>query len=134
AIEHEFKLSDQRLFYVPCPDCGHEQVLRFSGIKWDKTPEGEHLPESAMYMCESCGVLFGDVERHRAVRKGRWIASQPFRGIAGFHISALMSPWVSMAEIVSEFLSSKDDPARLQVFVNTVLGECFEESAEKVDA
>jgi phage terminase large subunit GpA-like protein len=45
-----------------------------------------------------------------------------------------MSPWTSLAEIAREWLDSQDSRERLQVFVNTVLGEVWEDKTEKVDA
>jgi phage terminase large subunit GpA-like protein len=134
-IEFEWQQSDQRRYHVPCPDpdCGHEQTLRWENVKWGK-PDGEHDPSTAMYMCESCGSLWNDVQRCNAVRKGRWVADKPFRGIAGFHVPAFLSPWVTLPEVVAEFLRVRHDPERLKTWVNTVLGETWEERAEKVDA
>jgi phage terminase large subunit GpA-like protein len=34
-IDRAYKASDQRLYYVPCPLCGHEQPLRWEGLKWE---------------------------------------------------------------------------------------------------
>lgn len=132
-IEYEWEHSDKRRYHVPCPDCGHEQPLRWENVKWDK-PDGEHDPQSALYMCESCGTLWNDVQRCDAVRRGRWVAEKPFRGVAGFHIPAFLSPWVMLPEVVAEFLQVRNDPERLKTWVNTVLGETWEDRAEKVDA
>lgn len=35
-IEASYLESDQRRFEVPCPHCNHYQVLRWSGMKWEK--------------------------------------------------------------------------------------------------
>ena len=53
--------------------------------------------------------------------------------VAGFHITGLLLPWVALADIVQEFLMSKNDPALLQVWTNTVLGEPFEPAQETVE-
>ena len=53
--------------------------------------------------------------------------------MAGFHISALYSPWVSIFDAVDEFLKAKKDPMRLKTWVNTFLGETFEEQGEGID-
>lgn len=134
AIEREFKRSDMRKFHVPCPHCEASTTLRWEQVKWDKGDGGEHLPQTACYMCEHCGTLWTDAERWEAVSKGEWIATAPFRGVAGFHLSQLYSPWAKLAEIVQEFLEAQGNPELLKVFVNTVLGETWEEQGEAVEA
>jgi phage terminase large subunit GpA-like protein len=53
--------------------------------------------------------------------------------VAGFHLSALYSPWVVLSDAVEEFLAAKKDPMRLKTFVNTFLGETWEDQGEGVD-
>jgi len=134
AIEREFKRSDMRRFHVPCPHCQAKAPLRWEQVKWDKADGGVHLPETASYQCEHCGVLWSDVERWESVAEGEWVATAPFRGVAGFHLSQLYSPWVSLADMVQEFLEAQGNPELLKVFVNTVLGETWEEQGEAVEA
>lgn len=128
-IERLYEASDQRRLYVPCPDCGHEQTLKWSQVRW---PEGK--PEAAEYCCEECGSLWNDVVRHRAIALGEWRSEAPFRGIAGFHLSELCSPWVKLAKTVESFLEAKPSAETLQVWTNTSLGETWEVTGEKVDA
>ena len=132
-IEAKFEESDQRRFFVPCPHCGHRQVLRWDQVKWDKTPEGAHRPDTARYACEECGVLWDDGERWGAVRLGQWRATKPFNGIAGFHIWEAYSPWVKLGETVKAFLEAKKHPETLKVWVNTALGETWSENGEAPD-
>ena len=134
AIEREFKRSDMRKFHVPCVHCGESQALRWEQVKWDKAEGGVHLADTATYQCERCGVLWTDAERWESVSKGEWIASAPFRGIAGFHLSQLYSPWVKLADVVQEFLDAQGKPELLQVWTNTVLGETWQEQGEAVSA
>jgi phage terminase large subunit GpA-like protein len=136
-VEAEFAASDQRYLFVPCPHCGEEQTLKWPQVTWEKTEDGDHIPESALYTCEHCGALWDDVERWNAVKlaadNNNWRASRPFDGIAGFHINALYSPFFELARGARDFLEAKDRPEKLQVFVNTVLGESWEESAARVN-
>ncbi len=127
-IEAAFGESDQRRFWVPCPHCGEKQTLKWAQVKWDSG-----APESAAYACESCGTLWSDAERWSAVRKGEWRAGASFTGIAGFHLSEIYSPWVRLAETVRSFLEAKPHPERLKTWVNTALGETWEERGEEVD-
>lgn len=136
-IERAFEGSDKRRFFVPCPDCGHEQHLRWAQVKWSKAENDgtkRHRPETAHYACEDCGSLWSDVQRWSAVRKGRWVAEGEFTGVAGFHLNELYSPWRRLAETVTDFLAAKDAPELLKTWTNTALGETWEEEAERVDA
>ena len=128
-IEDAYEESDKRKFYVPCPDCGHEQTLKWAQAKW---PEG--TPEKAEYACEECGSLWSDVVRWRAVSRGEWRATKAFTGVAGFHLSELYSPWVKLSETAQSFLDAKASPERLKTWVNTALGETWEEKGERLDA
>lgn len=121
-IEKAYEQSDQRRYFVPCPACGHEQVLVWAGLKWD---EGD--PKSVRYACAGCGVLIGEEQKGRMVAAGRWVAGEPGRSIAGFHLNALISPWAPWSSLVEEWLSSQHDMTKLQAFVNTILGETWEE-------
>lgn len=127
-IEKAFKESDQRRFWVPCPHCDVHQVLRWPQVQW---PEGH--PSSALYACIECGVLWSDAERWAAVRHGEWRAGANFAGIAGFHLSELYSPWRRLGETAEDFLAAKADKEQLKAWVNTALGETWEDKGETVD-
>lgn len=126
-IEAMFENSDKREYYVPCGDCGEYQTLRWSSVQWE-----QDAPETACYVCEHCGSVWDDAARFRAIRKGEWRATAPFVGTAGFRLSALYSPWVSLEAGVRDFLQAKKLPETLRVFVNTFLGETWEEAGDRV--
>ncbi len=127
-VEREYERSDQRRFWVPCPDCGEFQVLRWAQVQW---PEGR--PEEAEYVCPHCGSTWSDVRRLAATQRGEWRAGAEYRGTAGFHISALYSPWVRLGRLASEFVVAKKLPETLQGFVNLKLGELWEERLAEID-
>lgn len=127
-IEAAYEESDKRKFYVPCPHCGEMQSLKWSGVQWQ-----DKDPSTARYYCDECGAAWTDAQRHKAVSMGEWRASHSFKGVAGFHISALYSPWVALSDAVDEFLKAKRDPMRLKTWVNTFLGETWEDQGEQVD-
>jgi phage terminase large subunit GpA-like protein len=145
-IERDYNASDKRVCYVPCPHCGHRQVMTWANVKWDKTKNGsgktvDHHPHSAAYMCEKCGVLWDDGDRWQAIKSPEWRATAPFRGIAGFHLPQFYSPTVTLAEMVTEFLTAygklpgtHPDHEKQIAFTNTVLAETWEEKGETVDA
>lgn len=127
-IELEFEASDQRRFFVPCFHCGERQVLKWANVSW---PSGE--PQKAQYACEHCGGLLNDGQRIAMIRKGEWRATAPFTGRAGFHLSELYSPWVTLGSIAQAFVEAKRSPETLKTWVNTSLGETWEDSGEGVD-
>jgi phage terminase large subunit GpA-like protein len=136
-IEASYLEGDQRKFHVPCPNCGHKQVLVWAGVKW--TP-GD--PDSAHYVCQAadedtgevtCDTAWTESDRLDAISKGEWVASAPFKGHASFHASQLASKRVPLHRVVKEFLDAKPYPERLKQWVNTVLAETWEEGGEKVD-
>jgi phage terminase large subunit GpA-like protein len=128
-IEKAFNESDQRRFHVPCPSCGHLQTLQWENLRWSKTPDGEHLPATAHFVCEKNGCVIEEHHKPAMIAAGEWIAERPFNGHAGFHIWTAYSlfPNASWQSIVSEFLTAHKDPILLRTFVNTTRGEVWEE-------
>jgi phage terminase large subunit GpA-like protein len=110
---------------VPCPHCGEFQHLKFPQLKWS-----DEDPATAAYACEHCGALIEERHKAQMLPAGEWRATSiSTNGTVGFHLNSLYSPlgWKSWAEIVSEFLAAKHDVALLKTFVNTVLGETFDD-------
>ena len=136
-IDAEWNESDQRFFEVPCPrkGCGKYQRLVFrGGVKWDKDDRGN--PVNVRYECGFCKGKILEHEKHRMILRGRWVASRPWvKGVAGFHISALYSPWTTWEKIARKFLKAHRSKSneQLRVFVNTVLGETWKEDTTTVD-
>jgi phage terminase large subunit GpA-like protein len=127
-IETAYEEGDMRRRMCPCPDCGHFQPMLWAQVKFT-----DRRPETARYECAECGSLWTDAQRIVAVRKGYWQAQREFNGIASFHIPGLLSPFTTMADGVREFLAAKD-PGTLRVWVNTYLGETWEDEGQRLDA
>lgn len=130
VIEREFKLTDQRRFFVPCPHCGTMQVLRWSQVKWEKDK-----PQTAKYECEHCQELIEERYKTAMLSSGEWVATVPENvnpSKVGYHINALYSPfgWYSWAEAASDWIDGQKDVNKLKTFVNTVLGETWAEKGE----
>lgn len=137
-IEKLFLEGDQRRFYVPCPHCGHFDHLVFteraSGGHWlqfdPKDPDGAH------FVCSRGGCVIEHKHKRDMVSRGEWRASAPFVDHASFHIWAAysFSPNATWSHLVREFLAAKDGgPDQLKTFVNTVLGETWQERGEAPD-
>jgi len=128
-IESAFESGDQRYYHMPCPHCGEFQRLVWAQLKW--APD---QPETARYVCEHCATLLTDSDKAQMLREGEWRASKPFNGIASFHISELYSPWVTWGEMAQSFLEAKRLPETLQTWINTALGETWEDRGETLEA
>ena len=90
--------------------------------------------EFAFYVCQECGCIISDAQKQQAVKKGRWeIVKKKTRFVKKvcFWINVLYSPFVRFSEIAKEFMDSKDDPERLQNFVNSWLAEPWEDTKLK---
>lgn len=132
-VERMFLQGDQRRYFLPCPDCGHMQYLKWPNMKWH-----DDDPATASYCCESCGVWIPAAKKRWMVERGEWRPTAPGNGKhVSFHIWAAYSysPNASWSTLVEEFLDAKNDAEQLKTFVNTVLGETWEdEYASKVGA
>jgi len=140
-IEQEYFASDQRHFYVPCPECRHMQLLIFSPesqfaslatsfLKFDT----ERL-SWVYYECENCKAQIGEKSKIAMIAAGAWKALKPeIVGHAGFHFSELTSPFSSWLDIAKDFVKAKRSREALRVFVNQTLGETFvEEKTYEID-
>jgi len=128
AIESAFEESDMRYYNVPCPECDHYQVLKWKNVVWD-----EDKPETAVYACEDCGSLIEESSKQWMINNGKWIATNALNKTAGFHISELYSVWSTWADMATNFLEAKKNPETLKTFINTALGESWEEQGDSVE-
>lgn len=126
-IEDAFELTDKRHYHIPCPHCAAMHQLQWANVRWKDDPKTAH------FICPKCDKPFTTAQKNAAVRKGQWVATAPFKGRAGFHISELYSPWRKLHETVTDFLEAKGSPEKLQVWVNTCLGETWEEGGKILD-
>ena len=146
-ISRGYERGDQRKFYVPCKNCGNDQVLVFQGgrdssdekrygLKWE-TDEGVLVPGSTRYVCKFCQHEHRNSDKAWMLPRGQWKATAKARDPEhrSYHISALYSP-VGMFPwdaIVRDWLEAWDpanntvrDVGLLQEFYNNNLGEPFE--------
>jgi phage terminase large subunit GpA-like protein len=136
------KFSDQREWFVPCPKCGHEQILEWSGITWsqkgqpvefheDGEKKSEIVPSAKpRYRCAACDWLIPERLKSAMNAKGRYIAQNPDGEYPGFRIGGLNSPVRGWGDIVSQYIRAKGDPGKEQAFVNTVLAETWKNKGE----
>jgi phage terminase large subunit GpA-like protein len=138
-IGKAYREGDQRRYMVACEGCGARQPLTWDRIKWEPGK-----PETAAFVCASHDPETGELceHRHPEHRKtallagGVWTptATSTRPRMRSYHLSALYSPWYTWGECAFRFIGAKDDPSRLQPFVNNILGEEWEDiGGERID-
>ncbi len=137
-IESAFELSDQRRYFVPCPHCGYQQTLKWPRFRYDNNDPttvrylcGEEDPETHE-LVGGCGQPITEDRKPWMVERGTWIAQRPGRRIRGYHTWAAYSLFSSWQNIVEQWLEAQGDREKLQVFINTVLGETWREQGDEV--
>ena len=135
AVVAEMENSDKRQAMIPCGDCGEAHPLDFENLRCLEDPLQNHpifgtkQPDTAYYACPACGSTWNDAQKNRYVRKGSWVATAPFRGVAGFYFNELMSPFPGsrMSLLMEKWLTalhdlSRGDAGPLIAFVNSSKG------------
>lgn len=120
-IEQLYADSSQEQYQLPCPECGHYQPLTWAQIDFDT---GHHA-------CNQCGVLSNQHSWFSGT--GLWISQQDHPSVRGFHLNELVSPWRQWSQIIADFREAKKTPDTLKVWVNTSLGETWEEEGDGVE-
>jgi phage terminase large subunit GpA-like protein len=133
-IEAAYLLGDQRKYYVPCKHCGAMQELEFKQLSWETDDAGILKWESVRYICKECGGAWKNADKAMFLARGEWrpTAKSQKRDYRSYHLSSLYSSvgarsWES---IVEEWIGIRDDRNKRRTFVNTVLGETWEERGE----
>lgn len=131
--------DEVRHYFVKCPHCGEWIELVFKQIIFvddeDKTMSSYERAQTAVYVCQECGCKISDADKPRMLREGKWMAVKK-RGVGkprsvGFWISSLYSVFLKWSDIAEEFLNSKNDPEKMQNFVNSWLAETWEDTQLK---
>ena len=125
-IEKEFLTSSMEEWNVPCPCCGKYQPYEWGRI---------HFSDVTMD-CKFC--LEHISERDWKSNPGKWVAAKENNKKRGFHLNELASPWKHWEEIIEDFKEAdrdrkQGDIEKLKTFINTALGEPWEERGEAAD-
>ncbi len=127
-IEKEFLDGDQRYYHAECPHCKEKQVLKWAQVHWE-----DENALTAIYTCEHNGCIWDDLDRHEAIRNGEWVATQPFNGKVSYHLSQMYSMFALLSDGVDDFLTSRKDPMLLKTWINTFLGESWEDKGARLE-
>lgn len=145
-------------FHIQCPHCNERHALTWGakdashGLRWF---DGD--PDTAVHVCPHNGCFLTQQEYQEVWRQGRWVAQdgtwitpdfrfmqadgqeRPAPRHIGFHVWTAYSPQATWPGIVREFMAAAEkakrgDKSDLKTFVNTTLGETWEEEVEKTEA
>jgi len=149
-ISAAYELSDQRVLYLPCPQCGVYQPL-----KWERFDKDAVEPT---YACAAHGCVIIHMSLRSMLRAAAWIKTYPgdeanpkppetiepaeittWRNRTsagrepGFFFPAYNSPLMSWAAIVRTWREAKGTVAKEKDFVRQVLAEAWEDKGEAPD-
>lgn len=127
-ISNAYNRSNQQLFHVPCPSCGHMHALEWENFK-QSLHEGMNTAE-AHFTCPANGCVIEHHHKADMVSKGRWVAKNPKSAIAGFYIWSAYSPLMSWKRLADEYFKAKDNPEAEQNFYNDKLGLEYEQKGD----
>lgn len=139
-IETSFYQGTQERWCHRCPECGEYSEIVFDAIHFE--PEAKRvrgkkvwsLKGGVSWACPACGCLIPEETMRR--QPAKWIAENPDaykKGVRSFWLNAFSSPWTPWEKIVLKFLDAKNDPQRLKVVYNTLLGQLWEDRGDLED-
>ena len=137
-IDAEYKTTDQRHCFVPCPHC-HE-LIEFEWHNFHWKAEGSSVKQ-VWYECPVCHKRIDEHHKRAMLNKNKWIptATEPTDPTSvGFWLPGLYSPWKSWHNIVGDFLLARADAdhgkhARMTAFYNNVLAKPYTIASERPD-
>ncbi len=125
-ITANFKAGSQERLHVPCPHCGHMQVLEWENFVANLD---ETKPEQAHFICAhpECGGVIEEYHRGEMIAGHEWRAENPGakRYHRSFEIWSAISLLQSFERIAREWIAAKGDPAAEQVFFNDTVGRAY---------
>lgn len=132
-IELEYQNSSRGEWNTPCPCCGKLQPLIWANVVYDK----EDLSE-IRYVCRECGTISSEAEWKAHLAEGKFVHEDPANKTKGFHLNTLASTLVAWEEMIEKYLLAEEEmekgnTQKMQVWVNTEMGEVWEEDSETLE-
>lgn len=136
----EFLMSDQRHFFLPCPECGHMQTLKWKNLKFEYDRKTFKLTGPVLLACEGCGSMISENKKLDMLQHGKWISQNPEGKYPGFHLPQFYSvlgssKWRSAVNKHLKILQKKKkgNPTYLEdreTWTNDVCAEPWEEAED----
>lgn len=133
----EFKMGDQRYFYLPCPHCKTMIKLLWGQVRWWENDESESKTDgdwdlekvrrNTFYRCQACEGKILDGQKTAMLREGEW-RPENLHGLFGrrsYHLNSLYAPLkeTQWGNLAAKWLMTKGNPSRRQAFINSTLAE-----------
>jgi hypothetical protein len=133
----EFKMGDQRYFYLPCPHCKAMIKLLWGQVRWWEEDESESKTDgdwdlekvrrNTFYRCQECEGKILDGQKTAMLRQGEW-RPENLHGLTGrrsYHLNSLYAPLkeTQWGNLAAKWLMTKGNPSRRQAFINSTLAE-----------
>ena len=88
----EYLMSDQRQYFIPCPECDHMQTIEFfKSLKFDYDRKTYKLKGEVTMACKNCGVLIPESKKMQMLLRGEWRPQNPNGRYPGFHLPQFYS-------------------------------------------
>ncbi len=137
-ISVEFEDSDQREYFMPCPECRTPFPYRWEYFQYDTDSKGALLGDVTC-VCPNCGSIIQEFQKTMMMSEGKWVAQNEGHIHKGYKLPSFYSPvgWLSWNQIAQEFIKAyrlmkKGDARLMQVWVNTRKAEVFEKQLDGV--
>lgn len=141
-IDALWERSDKRRWHVRCPRCGRLDYLTWSDEDHFRVVFTDRDPNTARIECPDesrggCGWMIFEPQRMALVASGEWLpTAEPQEiGLAVGHVPGMLSPWVTLHELVAAFLTARAAGREtFKVFVNTLLGEPWDDRTSRMES
>lgn len=140
-IETLYYRGTQERWKTQCPHCGEFHEIKFDDLRFTAEPQkrGNRVDwnvDLKGWKCPACGELSDEMTMKK--QPSHWEAEAP-ENLAknkarSFWLNGFVSPWCDWKRIIQEFFEVRNDPARLQVWKNTTLGELWERRSTDYDS
>lgn len=156
GIWEEFKKTDQRRYFVPCPHCSRHVVFAWSKrfsvfepkgfeayIKWadsarnsDGTWDIEQVVRTAHAVCPWCQGAILSHHKYEMIKRGEWRpTAKGIPGHIGWHLPSMYSTSrdCDFGAMAKKFLTAKRSIDGVKGFINSDLAEPDVNQSAKVD-
>lgn len=106
GINELYDKSNQSLWHIPCPHCGHWQTPTIDNlvIEWDEMDRPvEWYGKDEKEAWLGCAKCKKELDR---LCDGEWVPTYPDRDVYGFHPTKFFTPFTSMGDIVKALQST----------------------------
>ncbi len=122
GIDNDWRISDQKHWFVKCPHCNHWQYLSWN----TEDPAKMSIDmEIGQYVCKKChGIL-----DNRVRAQGQWVRKFLDRPVSGYWVPLMIAPWVSALDIANKF---RHPETTTEFFWTKVLGLPYANASAKL--